>query len=287
MAFWDGVLVEDGAMGTMLAAAGALAAGQAPFEAVLTRPDVVTEVHRAYVEAGARVVMTNTFGATRARLGNAETVNKVNQAAVACARKADARWVAGDIGPIGVLLEPYGDLEESEAFELFAEQAQALATAGCDLFAIETMTDLTEAVLAVKAVQSVSDKPVFATLSFGESGRTFMGTTPAEAATTLAALGVQGVGANCSVGPAGLKPVIEAMAAALQDVASPAPALIAKPNAGMPQTTAQGNVAYELAPDAFAAAMRPLIAAGATVVGGCCGTTPAHIAALAHIVSAP
>ena len=279
------ILVEDGALGTMIQAAGVLEPGEAPYEANKTHPEAVTAIHRAYVEAGAQVVITNTFGATRRALKTDDAVEVVNRAAVACARAAGPALVAGDIGPLGELLEPYGDLEPEEALDLFTGQAAALAAAGCDLFTIETMADPAEAALAVRAVRSVSPRPIFVTMTFGETGRTFMGAAPEDALNALAPLDIQAIGANCSVGPDRLRPIIEGFATVLANSGTPLP-IIAKPNAGMPQRGQTGEVAYDLGPDAFAAAMKPLIDAGATIVGGCCGTSPAYIAALVREMAA-
>ena len=177
-------LLFDGAMGTMLQAAG-MKAGELPELLNLHTPAVVTGVHRAYVEAGADVVSTNTFGANAHKLGDAATVEEVYVAAVACARQAGASYVAADMGPTGMLLKPLGTLDFDDAYTLYAEQAQAAARAGADLVLLETMTDLLEVKAAVLACKDHCDLPIIASMTFGEDGCTFLGTSPEIAAMTL------------------------------------------------------------------------------------------------------
>ena len=165
-------------------------------------PQVITDIQRQYVEAGCDVITANTFGANAHKLDGAATVADVFAAAVACARAAGARYVAGDIGPIGALLRPLGTLSFDEAYDLFAEEVRAEVAAGVDLFIIETMTDLAEIKAAVLACRENSDLPVFATMTFEEDGRTFLGTSPEVAAITLDAIGADVLGINCSQGPA-------------------------------------------------------------------------------------
>ena len=200
-------------------------------------------------------------------------------AAAANARAAGAPLVAGDIGPTGALLEPLGTLTFDEAFDIFAEQARAAETAGCDLIVVETMADLLEAKAAVLAAVESTTLPVFATMTFGEDGRTFLGTTPAIAATTLSALGASAVGLNCSLGPVELAPLVEELAPHNRAL------VMAQPNAGLPRIQ-DGETVFDVGPDEFARAMEAILDAGATVVGGCCGTTPAHIAALSALLDA-
>ena len=191
----DAFLLLDGAMGTQLQARG-LAAGEQPELLCLTRPEVVTDVHAAYVAAGADVVTTNTFGANAAKLGGAATVEEVFSAAVACARAAGPRYVAADLGPTGQLLAPMGPLALDDAYELFARQVRAAVAAGADLFVIETMSDLAEAKTALLAVRENSNLPALVTMTFEEDGRTFLGTTPEVAALTLSSLGAAAVDAD-------------------------------------------------------------------------------------------
>ena len=273
----DAHLLFDGGMGTMLQAAG-LVAGEVPELWCLTHADAVTAVHRAYVEAGSDVVTTNTFGANRLKLAGAAAVDDVFAAAVACARAAGARYVAADIGPTGALLRPLGTLSFDEAYELFAEEARAAARAGADLFIVETMTDLAEAKAAYLAGRENTDLPVIVTMTFGEDGRTFLGTSPEVAAVTFDALGADAVGINCSLGPTELLPLAKRMRAV---TAKP---LLVQANAGLPHVEGDATV-YDIGPEAYADAARALVDAGVDLVGGCCGTTPAYIRLLDRIVS--
>lgn len=271
------LLVEDGAMGTMLQRTGLLTPGELPEVLSLSAPEAVTAVHRAYVEAGAQLVTANTFGASTLKPGVGPSVDEVFAAALACARAAGPRYVAASLGPTGRLLEPWGDLDPDDAYDLFAAQARAAQAAGADVIVVETMTDLGEAGAAVRAALDGTRLPVFATMSFGAGGRTMMGVSPEEAARELSALGVHAVGLNCSVGPREAAPLAAAMAPLLDCP------LIVKPNAGLPRLEA-GRTAYDVGPEDFAAAMAPILDAGATIVGGCCGTGPDHLAALARVV---
>ncbi len=267
-------LVFDGAMGSMLQAHG-LAAGEIPELLCLSDPDAIRGIHQSYVDAGSQVVTTNTFGANERKLGDAATVDEVFEAAISCARASGARYVAADIGPTGALLEPMGTLPFDEAYELFRAQAVAAERFGADIVIIETMTDLLEAKAAVLAAKEHTSLPIFATMTFDETGRTFLGTDPVTAATTLCALGVQAVGVNCSLGPQALQPVVA-------DILSVATCpVIVQANAGMPQVR-DGQTVYSTTPDDYVAAVRPMIEAGAAIVGGCCGTTPDYIARIAR-----
>lgn len=270
-------LLFDGGLGTMLQRGGLVAPGELPELLCLADPQAVTAIHRAYVEAGSQVVTTNTFGANRLKLGDEASVDDVFAAAVGCVRDAGARYVAADIGPTGELMSPMGDLEFSEAYDLFAEQARAAEKAGADIVIIETMADVLEMTAAVLAVKDACDLPVFATMTFTASGRTFMGTAPADAALVLAALGVDALGVNCSAGPADLQPVV----ADMLEVA-PCPVIV-QANAGLPEVV-DGETVYTLPPAEYAAAVLPMIEAGATVIGGCCGTDPDYIREVAKLV---
>lgn len=273
----DAFLLLDGAMGTQLQARG-LAAGEQPELLCLTHPEVVTAVHAAYVAAGADVVTTNTFGANAAKLGDAATVEEVFSAAVACARAAGPRYVAADLGPTGQLLAPMGPLALDDAYELFARQVRAAVAAGVDLFVIETMSDLAEAKAALLAVRENSSLPALVTMTFEEDGRTFLGTTPEVAALTLSSLGAAAVGINCSLGPAEVAPLVARMAPWARCP------LMVQANAGLPRVE-NGVTVYDIGPDEYAAAVAPMLDAGVTVLGGCCGTTPAHIAAERALLS--
>ena len=270
-------LVFDGAMGTMLQEAG-LKAGELPELLNFSHPETVTAIHRAYMEAGADVISANTFGANAHKLGDAASVEDVFAAAIACARKSGARYVAADIGPIGALLKPLGTMDFDEAYDLFAQQARAAQAAGADLFVVETMTDLLEAKAAVLACLECTELPVVATMTFGEDGCTFLGTSPEICAMTLSALGVQAVGINCSLGPDALAPLLARMAPFARVP------LMVQANAGLPRIE-DGRTLYDIDAEAYAHAAEALLDAGATVVGGCCGTSPDYIARIRALVS--
>lgn len=273
-------LLFDGGMGTLVQAAGLHTIHEVPDLLNLTHPEAIVAIQRQYVEAGADCITTNTFSANRLKLASTDaTVAEVYAAAAANARAAGAPLVAGDIGPTGALLEPLGTLTFDEAFDIFSEQACAAEAAGCDLIVVETMADLLEAKAAVLAAVESTTLPVFATMTFGEDGRTFLGTTPAIAATTLSALGASAVGLNCSLGPVELAPLVEELAPHNRAL------VMAQPNAGLPRIQ-DGETVFDVGPDEFARAMEAILDAGATVVGGCCGTTPAHIAALSALLDA-
>jgi 5-methyltetrahydrofolate--homocysteine methyltransferase len=277
------VIVADGAMGTMLQEVG-LPTGASPEGWLMGNPDPVRGIHRAYVDAGAELILTCTFGGTRARLqrpGLADRVAEVNQRAAEIAREAAAgdAYVAGDIGPMGEFLAPMGKITYEQAVEMFAEQAAALAAAGVDALYIETMSDLNEARAAVEGAQQVeAGIPIFATFSFDSHGRTNMGLSPEQAAEALLALGVDAFGANCG---ATLEMTQEA-AAKMHETAPHMP-IIVKPNAGRPHMVGREAV-YDATPEDMAKYARSFVALGARIVGGCCGSTPAHIAAIAAAV---
>lgn len=272
-----GHLLFDGGMGTMLQAAG-MKAGALPELLNFEEPQVITDIQRQYVEAGCDVITANTFGANAHKLDGAATVADVFAAAVACAREAGARYVAGDIGPIGALLRPLGTLSFDEAYDLFAEEVRAGVAAGVDLFIIETMTDLAEIKAAVLACRENSDLPVFATMTFEEDGRTFLGTSPEVAAITLDAIGADVLGINCSQGPAELR----GLAARMLTVTNK-PVMV-QANAGLPHVDDDGNTVFDIQAPEYAEAVAGMIEDGVSVVGGCCGTTPAHMAALRTLI---
>ena len=269
-------LLFDGAMGTMLQRAG-LAAGDLPEMICLENPEDITAIHRAYVQAGSQVVTTNTFGANARKLAGSATVAEVFDAAVTCARQSGARYVAADVGPTGALLFPMGELSFSEAYELFAEQARAIEQTDADLVIIETMADVLEMVAAVLAVMDNCTLPVFATMTFTAGGRTFLGTAPADAALVLAALGVDALGVNCSAGPADLQPVVKDMIEA-----APCPVIV-QANAGLPEVV-DGETRYTLSPKDYVRDVAPMVEAGASIVGGCCGTDPSFIGEVAALL---
>ena len=283
-------LLFDGSFGTMLQARGLSVPGKTADELCITAPDEITAIHRAYVDAGSQVATTNTFNTNARALAAASSpysVEELYAAAAGCAHNSGALFVAGDIGPIGEFLQPYGELEEDEAYELYARCARAAEAANCDFILIETMMDANEACLAVRASRENAKLPVLATMSFNENGRTLFGSTPEQAVEGLLAAGAKAVGLNCSVGPVEALPVIRAYAAALREAAGGerfAVPLIVQPNAGLPDMST-GQPVYRCAPQEFCEAVSSLVNAGATIVGGCCGTTPEHIAALRDVVA--
>ena len=272
--FDQGLIQLDGAMGTLLQQNG-LKPGMQPEEMNLTAGEAVTAIHRTYVEAGSRIIYTNTFGANAHKLApTGLSPEDVIPAAVKLAKAAtqgtDA-LVALDIGPLGELLEPMGSLTFEEAYALFAQMAKAGAAAGADLAVIETMTDLYEAKAALLAVKENTALPVLVTMSFEATGRTFTGCTLAAMAHTLEGLGADAIGINCSLGPVQAAPFIRELA---KHTSLP---IIAKPNAGLPNPV---DGSYDLTPAQYAQAMLDCVEAGATLLGGCCGTSPDYLRAL-------
>lgn len=283
-----GVILADGAMGTMLFAAG-LQFGDPPESWNTLHPERVQRVHQGYLDAGSRLILTNTFGGNRFRLamhGLEMQVEEVNRGAVAVARRAIAAsgreaLIAGDIGPSGRILAPLGELSFDEAVSSFAEQARALAAAGVDLFWIETMSDLEEVRAAMEGVRRVApDLPVITTMTFDTHGRTMMGVTPEEAVRTLSGWGAAAVGGNCGNGPEEILEVLAKMTAA-----APGVLLVAKANAGLPELV-DGRAVYRAGPESMAEYAREAAAAGARIIGACCGSTPAHLKAMAAALGA-
>lgn len=288
----DHIVLGSGAMGTMLQAAG-LPPGQSPDGWNLECPDKVAAVHRAYLQAGSEVLLTNTFGANRPKLeefGLADRLADICRAAARLARaEADAAaagglgsvprrgraLVAGSIGPTGRFLEPLGPMTFDEAYRIFFEQARALEEGGADFLVIETMADLAEIRAAVIAAREATDLPVVAQMTFNPDGRTFTGTDAATAAVVLDALGADVIGANCSGGPDELAAVIRAMARVTRRPLS----LV--PNAGLPRLEG-GRTVFPMDAEQFAARVPALLEAGAVLIGGCCGTTPDHLRAVSR-----
>lgn len=273
------IIYLDGAMGTMVQRAG-LKAGHPPEIYNMTNPDVILSIHRAYLQAGADVITTNTFGANQYKLANTGyTVEEVVEKAVSIAREAAGeRWVALDIGPVGQLMEPSGSLTFEEVYESVARQVRVGADSGADLVIIETLTDIYEAKAAVLAAKENSSLPVFCTLTFDKSGRTLMGTDPLTAVTILEALGVDALGVNCSLGPKDLLPIIEEF---LKYSHVP---VIAQPNAGLPKLE-NGETKFEMSPEEFAQYAKQMVDKGVRVIGGCCGTSPEFIEAVRKATS--
>ena len=278
-----GPILADGAMGTMLFANG-LQFGDPPEVWNVSHPEVIRRIQRGYLEAGSRIVMTNTFGGNRLRLrlhGLDDQVAELNQtAAILLRAEVEAAGgralVAGDIGPTGEIMAPLGTLSDEEAIDVFAEQAAALVAGGVDLIWIETMSHLSEIRAAVQGARQVSHGiPIIATMTFDTRGHTMMGVSPEAAVTALAALGVDAIGGNCGNGPEELLPVIERMHAVAPDVT-----LVAKSNAGMPELVDMRAV-YRADPATMAVQAAAMRDAGATIVGACCGSTPEHLRAMA------
>jgi methionine synthase I (cobalamin-dependent)/5,10-methylenetetrahydrofolate reductase len=268
------VLVCDGAMGTMLYAKG-IFLNRSFDELNLTNPELVADVHQAYVRAGADVLETNTFGANRIKLGAfglADQVHAINLEGAKLARQAarDAVYVAGAIGPLGIRIEPWGKTGVDEAEEFFREQARALVEGGVDLFVLETFRDVNEIGAAIRAVRSVCDLPIVGQVTTEDDGNSLDGAAPEAFVPELERLGAQVVGLNCSVGPAAMLETIERMA----HVATVK--LSAQPNAGRPREIDGRNI-YLCSPEYMASYARRFINNGVRLVGGCCGTTPEHI----------
>jgi 5-methyltetrahydrofolate--homocysteine methyltransferase len=283
-----GPLLADGAMGTMLFEAG-LTSGDSPERWNVERPDVIRGVHRAYRDAGSCILLTNTFGGNRFRLalhGLDARVAELNEAAARLAREVahapgGHALVAGDIGPSGGILAPLGELERDDAVKGFAEQAAGLHAGGVDVFWIETMSALEEVEAAVEGVRRAAPTvPIVVTMSFDTHGHTMMGVSPEQAAKELTALGAAAVGGNCGLGPAELLPAMVAMRSAAPDAV-----LVAKPNAGLP-VLEDGKAVYRGSPEEMANYARRLVAAGVRIVGGCCGSAPVYLRAMATALGA-
>lgn len=279
-------IVVDGGMGTLLQDNGLLDGGAGELWNV-DRPDAIRSAHQAYAEAGARILTTNTFGGTRPRLdmhGLGERVHELNAAAARIARSvADEHGalVAGDLGPTGELMAPLGTMDAAEAQAIFEEQLTGLRDGGIDVVLIETMSDLAEAQAAVAAARAVvPELPIIATMSFDTNLRTMMGVRPAEAVTALAAAGVDAVGANCGRGPEEMEAIAVQMAAARPDGVL----LVAQSNAGLPQVVGD-HFEYDASPADIARHAEVLRDLGIDLVGGCCGSTPAHIAAVTQALA--
>jgi homocysteine S-methyltransferase len=274
--------VCDGAMGTMLYSKGVFI-NVCYDEVNLKSPELVKEVHRAYVKAGAEILETNTFGANPVKLrqyGLAEQTHDINRRAAELAREAaDGRaLVLGAIGPLGIRIEPFGETAREEAFQFFRTQAQGLAAGSVDGFIIETFADLDEVLQALAAVRAVSDLPAFAQMTITEDGTTPYGTDVETVARALDAAGADVIGLNCSVGPQGILEAIERMA---RVTTRPLSAL---PNAGLPREIGDRKM-YMASPEYLGSYAKKLVEAGARFVGGCCGTTPEHIKAVTSFVA--
>jgi homocysteine S-methyltransferase len=272
------ITVFDGAMGTMLYSKGVFI-NQCYDELNLRAPEMVREIHKQYVDAGADVIETNSFGANRVKLtqhGLQDQTRELNRAAAQIARQAagDRALVAGAVGPLGVRLEPYGPTSKDEACAVFREQMEGLLEGGVDCFVLETFSDLEEIEQAIRAARSVAPSvPVIAQMTISADGRTPYGASPEDVVRVLDAWGADVIGLNCSVGPQLILDCIEKMAPQTRRKLS------AQPNAGMPRDVG-GRSMYMASPEYMATYARHLVQAGAKIVGGCCGTTPDHIHAM-------
>ena len=279
-------ILLDGAMGTMLMDAG-MKAGDSPEEWNLLHPDQVKAIHRAYIEAGSQIILTNSFGGSSIRLethGLEDQVFELNEAAAINARaEADQAprkvLVAGSIGPTGQILEPLGAMSFEAAQKSFADQAAGLAAGGVDLFWVETMSDLEEVRAALDGIRSISDLPIAVTMSFDTRGHTMMGISPQQAVKELSELDIQLLGANCGTGSDEL---IEAVKEIIAE--KPSIPVIAKANAGIPEIVNR-EVVYTGSPEVMAKYAAEVWKEGALLIGGCCGSTPNHIKAMAEALA--
>ncbi len=275
------VYLIDGAMGTMLYAKGVFI-NKCYDELNVRNPEIVLEVHRQYVKAGAEILETNTYGANRVKLrgfGIEDELRDINMRAAELARKAagESVYVAGALGPLGIRIEPYGPTSLDEARDFFREQAQALRDAGVDLFIVETFSNLSEIEQAINAIHDVCTLPVIAQMTIGTDGRTIYGDSPRDLAQRLDRAGADVIGLNCSVGPDVMLDAIEEMAAVT------AKKISCQPNAGLPRDV-NGRQMYMASPEYFSKYAKRLIHKGVKFIGGCCGTTPEHVKVMGDAV---
>ncbi len=279
--FERGVVLLDGAAGTNLQQAG-MPGNACPEQWILEHPDVMRSLQRSYVEAGTQILYAPTFTGNRIKLaeyGLADQLADINTRLVALAKEAaqGQAFVAGDLTMTGQQLYPLGELQFEQLVDIYKEQAKVLCDAGADLFVVETMMSLQETRAAVIAIKEICDLPVMASLTFEDDGRTLFGTNPETAVVVLQSLGVDAVGLNCSTGPMEMVEIVGQMYAYANIP------ILAKPNAGLPELE-NGQTVYKTSPQEFAEAGKKLVDAGAAALGGCCGTTPAHIKALSQAV---
>jgi len=275
------VVIADGAAGTNYQDMG-IEAGVAPEEWLFDAPDRVRELHRRFVEAGSDLVLTDSFGATAARLADgplAGRATEVNVRAAELAREAvgEERLVAGSIGPTGQLVEPFGALTREVCVQAYAEQSRALVQGGVDLLVLETFFTLEEAVWAVEGIQGVTDVPLVVSFSFDQGTRTMMGLSPTDVVAAIEPLGVAALGANCG------RSLKDCDAIVTEFLAAMSVPLWVKPNAGVPRIVGDA-VVYDADPDTFADHVAGYAEQGARIVGGCCGSTPNHLAAVAAAI---
>lgn len=275
-------LLLDGATGSNLMAAG-MPRGVCTETWILKHRDILKELQQSYVNAGSRVLYAPTFGANRMNLSLhhlEEHIKEMNDALVSLARESakDMAFVAGDITTTGKMMEPAGDLTYETAFEVYKEQISYLSQAGVDFIIAETMINIEETLAAVDAASQVCDLPILCSMTVEADGSIFSGGNAVEAALALESAGASAVGINCSVGPDQLVSVVRNIKEA---VSIP---VIAKPNAGMPVIDDKGNAVYSMGAAEFAKHMKVLVENGASIIGGCCGTTPEYIKAVAEIL---
>jgi len=282
------ILVADGATGSNLQKMG-LKAGQAPEDLIIDNPDILLELESMFVKAGSDIILTCTFGGTRMRMKDSKYQNRapeVNIRAVELARKAAAAsgrtdvLVAGSMGPVGGLIKPYGPLEADEVKATFAEQAKALAEGGADLLVIETMFAFEETTAAFEGARSVTDLPIVVSFSYDRGTRSMMGVKPKDVMKRYSEMGATVIGANCGTTLENMETIVKEYVATVPNFP-----MWAKPNAGIPRMDIQTEQAiYDMGPEDMAGFAKKYVALGAKIVGGCCGSTPEHIAAIAKAV---
>lgn len=278
-----GPVLLDGATGSNLRSAG-MPVGVSPELWILDHPQVMIDLQRGYADAGSQIVFAPTFSANRIALagfGLADRLEELSRRLVAVTREAvgDRCLIAADISTLGQPLEPLGPRTYQEAYDVYCQQIEAAVKAGVDLLGAETMLSVDETAAALDAAQAVCDLPMMCSMTVEADGSLLFGGTAAEAVATLQAMGAAAVGINCSVGPDQLESVVRSMAAVAEVP------VIAKPNAGLPAMTETGEAVYSMGPEDFVRHMVRLLDAGAGIVGGCCGTTPAYIRLLSQVLS--
>jgi len=277
----NGPVILDGATGTNLQKAG-MPVGVCPEQWILENPDITIKLQEDYVAAGTDILYAPTFTANRIKLeeyGLADRLEEMNRELIALSQKAaqGKALVAADMTMTGQQLYPIGDLMFEDLVDVYKEQAEVVADAGADLFVVETMMSLQECRAAVIAIREVCDLPIMVSLTYNPDGRTLYGTDPATATVVLQSLGADAIGINCSTGPEDMIEPVEKMA---EYATIP---ILAKPNAGLPELE-NGVTVYKTGPEEFASCGKKLVEAGASIIGGCCGTTPEHIRALKEAV---
>jgi 5-methyltetrahydrofolate--homocysteine methyltransferase len=282
------ILVSDGATGSNLQKMG-LRPGQAPEDLIIDNPDILLKLESSFVEAGSDIILTCTFGGTRMRMKDSKYQNRtpeVNIRAAELARKAAATagrpevLIGGSMGPLGTLIKPYGPLEAEDVKATFAEQAKALADGGADLLVIETMFSIEETSAAFEGARSVTDLPIVVSFSYDRGTRSMMGVKPKDVIKRYTEMGADVVGANCGTTLANMETIIKEYADTIPNVP-----MWAKPNAGIPRMDIETETAiYDMGPEDMAEFARKYVALGAKIVGGCCGSTPEHVAAIVRAV---